>query len=90
MVRITGFSSPAFKQVELHETRLQDGVARMQRIKSLELPARASVILEPGGKHLMMIGARQSPDESSVDGTIEIIVKLEQAEPVRLLAVQRQ
>jgi len=86
VVRITGFSSPAFERVELHETRMEQGIARMRRIHSLELQARDSVILEPGGKHLMMIGARQSFDHQPV----EILVEIAGTGAVKLQALQGQ
>ena len=48
-------SSPDFASVELHETRIVNGVARMHSLDELEIPARSSVALEEGGIHLMLM-----------------------------------
>lgn len=58
-VVIDGVASPQFGVVELHETVLEDGIARMRRIEELIVPARGSVTLERGGKHLMLMRARE-------------------------------
>ena len=56
-IRITGVTSPQFGSVELHETTIEDGIARMRRLDELLVPARGSVTLERGGKHLMLMQA---------------------------------
>lgn len=58
-VVIDGVASPQFGVVEFHETVLEDGIARMRRIEELIVPARGSVTLERGGKHLMLMRARE-------------------------------
>lgn len=61
------FSSPQFTSVELHETTINDGVARMHRLQELVVPAGTSITLQDGGKHLMLMGADASlPLESTV------------------------
>ncbi len=54
-IRITGVESPQYESVQLHESILQDGVARMRAIPLLEIPARQTVTLQRGGKHLMLL-----------------------------------
>jgi hypothetical protein len=51
---ITGASSPDFDTAELHRTVVEDGVARMLPVPELTIPAGGSVLLEPGGLHLML------------------------------------
>jgi periplasmic copper chaperone A len=51
---ITGISSPDFDSAELHRTVVEDGVARMLPVPELTIPAAGSVLLEPGGLHLML------------------------------------
>ncbi|MCU7959455.1 MAG: copper chaperone PCu(A)C [gamma proteobacterium symbiont of Bathyaustriella thionipta] len=53
-VSITRISSPAFKSIELHETIMQDGMAKMREVSELRIPAGQTVVLEPGGKHMML------------------------------------
>ena len=54
-VTIVGASSKAAEVVEIHEMKTSDGVMKMRMIESLEIPARSTVKLEPGGYHLMLI-----------------------------------
>lgn len=57
-IRITRITSPQFDTVEIHQTTVEDGVARMRRLDAQVVPPRGSVALERGGKHLMLMGAR--------------------------------
>lgn len=52
---ITRVESPQFGRIEIHETTTIDGVSRMRPIPALEVPAGGSVVLERGGKHLMLM-----------------------------------
>lgn len=46
-------------RVELHEhTADEDGVMQMRRITRIEIPAKGTVALEPGGLHLMLLGLK--------------------------------
>ena len=54
-IRVTGVTSPQFAAVEIHETRIEDGIARMRELDALVVPARGNVTLERGGKHLMLM-----------------------------------
>jgi copper(I)-binding protein len=58
-VTVTAVSSPDFDSAELHRTVLEDGVASMQPVAQLEIPASGSITLEPGGLHLMLFNPRQ-------------------------------
>jgi copper(I)-binding protein len=51
---ITDISSPDFDSAELHRTVVENGVARMLPVPELTIPAAGSVLLEPGGLHLML------------------------------------
>ena len=42
-IRITAAASPQFGMVEMHETTIQDGIARMREIEELVVPANSSV-----------------------------------------------
>ena len=54
-ISITRVASPQFGSVELHESRIVDGVARMRPIERLEIDSGATLTLERGGKHLMLM-----------------------------------
>ena len=46
--------SDLYSSIEFHETRHEDGMARMLRHDSLLIPANGHLILKRGGKHLML------------------------------------
>ncbi len=54
-INITHVVSPEFEAVEMHESLVEDGVAKMRRIEELVIPANSSVSLQRGGKHLMLM-----------------------------------
>ena len=66
-IRITGARSPQFGSVQIHETTVEDGVARMRRIDALIVPAQGQVTLERGGKHLMLMKAGDIGDAVSLE-----------------------
>lgn len=65
-VQITSVTSPQFARVEMHETIVSDGVARMRPIESLTVPPGDTLHFEPGGRHLMLM----QPDEPLGDVTL--------------------
>lgn len=48
-------SSPRFALVEMHRTVLVEGLARMEILASLVIPAGGRLTMQPGGYHLMLI-----------------------------------
>ena len=48
-------SSTSFASVELHETKMIEGVNRMRPVPELRLAPGASAVLKPGGLHLMLM-----------------------------------
>jgi periplasmic copper chaperone A len=56
---LIGARSEAAARVEVHETTLDDGVARMRPIDRVEVPAREEVVFEPRGIHLMLLDLRR-------------------------------
>jgi copper(I)-binding protein len=70
---VTGARSAAFASVELHETRVVDGVSRMRDVPMLPLPAGGEAVLRPGGLHLMLMRPASAPkvgDRVRVDFTL--------------------
>ncbi len=54
-LQIESFSSPSFGDVSLHRTEIVEGVSKMREVPALSIDAGASVVLEPGGYHLMLM-----------------------------------
>jgi len=55
VITISSVVSPEFESVEIHESLLENGVAKMRRIPELSIPANSTLTLERGGKHLMLM-----------------------------------
>lgn len=53
---LVGVSTPAAKSASLHETTTKDGVTGMQPIGGVAIPGGETVVLEPGGYHIMLEG----------------------------------
>ena len=45
-----------FPRVEIHETVEEDGVAKMNHVGRIDIPAGETVMLKPGGLHVMFMG----------------------------------
>jgi copper(I)-binding protein len=61
-IRITRVSSPDYGSVEMHETVVEDDVARMRAIPVLEIADGDTVVFERGGRHLMLMRPIGTPD----------------------------
>jgi hypothetical protein len=57
--RLIAARSTASDKVEVHEMRMDGNVMRMRELeKGLEIPAGATVMLKPGGYHIMFMGLK--------------------------------
>jgi|TARA_R110002020_G_scaffold221150_1_gene429183 periplasmic copper chaperone A len=62
--RLVGGSTPVAERLELHESSLVNGVARMRPAKGgIEIPAGETLNLQPGGAHIMLVNPKQRPAE---------------------------
>lgn len=85
--RLVGAESPAAGRVEIHETRrTADGLSQMRPVEAVAIAAGATVRLEPGGLHLMLVELK-SP---LVAGTrVPVTLRFDAGAPVQVqLAVQ--
>lgn len=78
---VVAASSPAFASVELHETRVVDGVNRMRHVPELRIAPGEAAELKPGGLHLMLMRPRAPLAEGG-----EVVVELELADGRRVRA----
>jgi hypothetical protein len=58
-VALKSASTSAADVVELHKMELTDGLMKMRRVDSINIPAGGKAELKPGGYHLMVIGLKQ-------------------------------
>lgn len=55
--RLVSASSPAAKEVQLHEMKMEGEVMQMRQLENgIEIPAGSTVTLQPGGLHIMFMG----------------------------------
>ena len=52
---IVSASSPAYASVELHESKVFDGLNRMRAVPELRIAPQGAAMLQPGGLHLMLM-----------------------------------
>lgn len=70
-IRISRVASAQYESVQLHESIVEEGVARMRAIPVLKVPAGETITLKRGGKHLMLMrptGAAESVSLQFLDG----------------------
>lgn len=83
-ISISRVSSAQYAAVELHESTIEDGVARMRAIRELRIPAGETVTLRRGGKHLMLMRPTGPADAVSLqffDGDALILTVAAAFEP---------
>lgn len=54
-IRLSSVASPNFAAVEMHETVLEDGIARMRAVDEVIIAPASTVTFEQGGLHLMLM-----------------------------------
>ncbi|MGH8672600.1 MAG: copper chaperone PCu(A)C [Burkholderiales bacterium] len=74
--RLLGVSSSAARHSALHAMIMEGDIARMRPLSALEIPAGKSVLLEPGGLHVMLVGLNQPLTEGQ---TIPLTLRFESA-----------
>ena len=52
-------SAPVAKEVQIHSMKMEGDVMRMRELDALEVNPAATVTLQPGGYHIMLIGLKQ-------------------------------
>lgn len=69
--KLTGVSSDIAGKAQIHTTSVDEkGIAKMEMQKELEIPAGETVVLEPGGTHIMLIDLKEpvmGKDEIELD-----------------------
>ncbi|MDP5071764.1 MAG: copper chaperone PCu(A)C [Congregibacter sp.] len=68
---VLGVTSDA-GMASLHETRTEGGQSSMRPVSSLALSAGETLVMEPGGLHIMLMGLKTTPPEGS---TVRVCVQ---------------
>ncbi|WCR09836.1 copper chaperone PCu(A)C [Paracoccus stylophorae] len=80
---LTGIATPAAAMPMLHESVMEDGIATMPHVMAIPVPAGATVALEPGGLHAMLMDLTAPLKEG---GTFPVTLTFERAGPVTVEA----
>lgn len=56
---VVAASSPVAGTVEIHSMSMEGGVMKMRAMKKLDLPAKKTVKLAPGGYHMMLMDLKE-------------------------------
>ena len=56
---LVAVESPAARKAELHTMSMDGGVMKMRAVEKIELPAKQTVSLKPGGYHVMLIDIKR-------------------------------
>lgn len=59
IVNIVKVTSPDFQTVEMHESVIKDGMARMIKQPQVAIPAKSQIEFKSGGLHLMLINKKR-------------------------------
>ena len=60
-IALTSVSSRLFEKVHIHKTEMEGGMMKMVLQKQLDILAGESLLLEPGGYHLMLMKPKSVP-----------------------------
>lgn len=66
-VVITQVTSPQFDAVEMHESVVEDGIARMIKLADLTVAPESTIDFAPGGKHLMLMRPGENLDNVTLE-----------------------
>jgi len=75
--RLVGVQTPVAGVAEVHEMKMEGDMMKMRAVQGgLELPARQTVELKPGGYHLMLMDLKQAVTSG---GTVPLTLQFEDA-----------
>ncbi len=66
-IAVTHVTSPQFGSVQIHETIVENDIARMRKVDELVVPAGGETVLKRGGMHLMLLRAANNGDDVTLN-----------------------
>jgi copper(I)-binding protein len=86
--RLVSVQTEAAQVAEIHETRIEGDVMRMQLLpEGLEIPAGGEVMLKPGGYHIMLIDLNHDIKEGD---TVAVALEFAKSGTIRVQVPVRQ
>jgi periplasmic copper chaperone A len=81
--RLVGVATPAAARAEIHSHTMEDGVMKMRPVSGLDVPAAGSVVLAPGGFHIMLFDIARPLQAGE---TVPVTFTFEKAGPIAVQA----
>lgn len=54
-IELSRVASPEYESVEMHETAVEEGIARMRKLTGMTVGPYETIVFERGGRHLMLV-----------------------------------
>jgi hypothetical protein len=83
-IELIGASSENYGEVQMHLSSIVDGIATMQRMESVEIPAGKAVEFKPGGLHFMLLAAKKPLEKGKM---VPITLSFRSGETVEVKAM---
>lgn len=80
--RLVAVATPAAQMAHVHETMNAEGVMKMRMADGIELAPGASVMLKPGGLHIMLMGLRAPLKKGE---TLELRLTFEKSDALKIV-----
>ena len=71
-ITLIGIDADKFSTIEVHEHRHEDGIMKMRKVDNLMIPSKRSIVMRPGGYHLMIFGITE---DFVVDDVVDMNLK---------------
>lgn len=79
--RLIGFTSPAAERGEVHEMSVEAGIMRMRPMPVIEVKPGESLVMKPGGLHLMFMELRAPLRQGE---PVKGVLRFERAGPIEV------
>jgi periplasmic copper chaperone A len=56
---LTHVTSPAFEEVQMHVSLVEDGLSKMKEVPGFTIPPGGRLLFKPGGNHLMLLNPKR-------------------------------
>lgn len=80
---LVGVSTDVAARASLHETTTDQGMTGMQHTDGITIGAGRTVLLEPGGYHIMLEGLTE---DLAAGGSVRLVLTFEQSGPLNVTA----
>jgi len=76
-----------FEKTEIHTSYVVDEISKMKKLNNLSIKGSESLVMEPGGLHLMLINPDGAPKRNS---NVEILMFFENASTSKVVRIEAE